>query len=69
MRGVSEGGTRSSWDTLGRWAGGDASFERTSLGSQTDDLARVATDTWVATYGGFTSWQLRVRLLRRAGTR
>ena len=68
VRGTSEGGTRSSWDTLGRWARGDASFKRTSLGSQTDDLARVATDTWVATYSGFTSWQLRVRLLRKAGT-
>ena len=68
VRGVSEGGTRSSWDTLGRWTSGDASFRRTSLGAQTDDLARVSTDTWIATYGGFRSWQLRVRLLRRAGT-
>jgi hypothetical protein len=68
VRGVSEAGTRSSWDTLGRWASGDASFRRTSLGSQTDDLARVSTDTWIATYGGFRSWQLRVRLLRKAGT-
>ncbi|CAN5634222.1 peptidase C39 family protein [soil metagenome] len=68
VRGTSEGGTRSSWDTLGRWARGDASFRRTSLGRQSDDLARVATDTWVAKYGGFTSWQLRVSLLRKAGT-
>jgi Peptidase_C39 like family len=68
VRGVSEGGTRSSWDTLGRWASGDASFRRTSLGTQTDDLARVSTDTWIASYGGLRSWQLRVRLLRRAGT-
>ena len=52
VRGTSEGGTRSSWDTLGRWARGDATFKRTSVGSQTDDLARVATDTWVAKYGG-----------------
>jgi hypothetical protein len=68
VRGVSEGGTRSSWDTLGRWASGDRSYLRTSLGSQGDDLARVATDTWLATYGNFRSWQLRVRLYRRAGT-
>ncbi len=68
VRGVSEGGTRSSWDTLGRWAAGDASYRRTSLGSQTDDLAHVATDTWEASYGAFRSWQLRVRLLRKAGT-
>jgi hypothetical protein len=68
VRGVSEGGSHSSWDTLGRWARGDAGFRRTSLGSQTDDLARVATDTWVAAYSGFASWQLRVTLLRKAGT-
>jgi uncharacterized protein YvpB len=68
VRGVSQGGTRSSWDNLGRWAGGDGSFKRTSLGRQTDDLAHVATDTWEASYGGFRSWQVRVSLLRRAGT-
>ena len=68
VRGVSEGGTRSSWDTLARWSAGDAAFRRTSLGSQGDDLARVATDTWEANYGGFRSWQLRVTLNRRAGT-
>jgi len=68
VRGVGESGTRSSWDTLGRWASGDTSFRRTSLGAQTDDLARVSTDTWIATYGGLRSWQLRVRLLSRAGT-
>jgi hypothetical protein len=68
VRGVSQGGTRSSWDSLGRWAGGDGSFKRTSHGPQTDDLAHVATDTWEASFGGFRSWQLRVSLLRRAGT-
>jgi hypothetical protein len=68
VRGVGESGTRSSWDTLGRWASGDTSFRRTSLGAQTDDLARVSTDTWIATYGGLRSWQLRVRLLSRAGS-
>lgn len=68
VRGTSEGGTRSSWDTLGRWARGDTMFRRTSPGGQTDDLARVATDTWVAKYGAFTTWQLRVSLLRRSGT-
>jgi peptidase C39-like protein len=68
VRGVSDGGTLSSWDTLGRWSSGDRSYKRTSLGAQTDDLARVATDTWLASYGGFRSWQLRVRLYRKAGT-
>ena len=69
VRGISLGGHRSSWDGLGRWAGPDTSFRRSSLGSQRDDLARVATDTWEANYAGFRSWQLRVSLLRRTGTR
>jgi hypothetical protein len=68
VRGVSQGGTRSSWDSLGRWALNDGSFKRTSHGRQTDDLAHVATDTWEASYGGFRSWQLRVSLFRRSGT-
>src|SRR3954451_10103800 len=68
VRGVSVGGRRSSWDSLGRWALGDGSFKRTSHGPQTDDLAHVATDTWEASVGGFRSWQLRVSLFRRAGT-
>jgi len=67
-RGLSEGGTLSSWDVLGRWASSDASYHRTSLGAQRDDLAHVATDTWEATYGAFSRWQLRVWLLRRTGT-
>jgi hypothetical protein len=68
VRGVSLGGTRSSWDSLGRWALRDGSFKRTSHGRQPDDLAHVATDTWETSYGGFRSWQLRVSLLRRTGT-
>lgn len=66
VRGRSAAGT-SSWDTLGRWASGDDGFRRTSQGSQTDDLARVATDTFVAD-GSFDSWQLRVTLNRAAGS-
>jgi len=68
VRAVSVSGTRTSWDGLGRWAGPDTTFRRTSMGSQRDDLAHVATDTFRATYGAFRSWQLRVTLLRRAGT-
>jgi hypothetical protein len=70
VRGKSEAGRRSSWDTLARWSAGDASFHRTSLGSQSDDMARVATDTWKSNYSTeFTSWQLRVTLFRKHGTR
>jgi hypothetical protein len=68
VRGTSEGGSTSSWDVIGRWASGDTGFRRTSQGAQRDDLARVATDTWEANYGGFTAWQLRATLFRKAGT-
>ncbi len=69
VRGISEAGQRSSWDTLARWAEGDARFHRTTLGEQSDDLARVATDTWQSNYAvDFTSYQLKVSLYRRAGT-
>ena len=70
VRGRSEAGRVSSWDTLARWAPGDDTFHRTSLGAQTDDLARVSVDTWKSNYSiELTSWQLRVTLLRKAGTR
>jgi uncharacterized protein YvpB len=65
-RGRSDG-ARSSWDLLGRWASYDRGFRRTSQGTQTDDSARVATDTLVADRS-FDSWQVRVTLLRRTGT-
>ena len=68
VRGVSEGGTRGSWDTLGQWASGDRAVHRTSQGAQADDVAHVATDTWIANYGTITSWQLRVSLFRKSGT-
>ncbi len=68
VRGISEGGTRSSWDSIANWANSDHTIKRTTFGSQPDDLAHVATDTWIANYGGFRSWQLRVVLYRKAGT-
>ena len=68
LRGIGLLHHRTSWDDLGRWAGPDTTFRRTSLGSQRDDKAHVATDTWIANGGGFPQWQLRVTLLRRVGT-
>jgi len=69
VRGRAPDGTRSSWDTLARWAASDQHVKRTSLGSQDDDLASVNVDTWVARQdAGLRSWQLRVTLLRKAGT-
>lgn len=69
VRGKNADGTRSSWDRLARWAQGDEHVQRSSRGPQTDDLARVATDTWKSNAtAGLTAWQLRVKLLRRSGT-
>jgi hypothetical protein len=68
-RGRTGAGSTSSWDSLGRWASHDAKFHRMSLGSQRDDLSRVAVDTLVTSSGvTFTSWQLRLSLFRRTGT-
>ena len=62
------GSTTSSWDILGRWAAGDRKVRRTSVAGQGDDLADVAVDTWrVADPAGVSSYQLQVRLMRRAG--
>ena len=66
VRGRTAGGAVSSWDSLGRWASYDAGFRRTSQGSQPDDLGTVATDTWKVS--GLTAWQVRVTLLRKAGS-
>ncbi|TIC78895.1 C39 family peptidase [Nocardioides sp. GY 10127] len=68
VRGRDADGTTSSWDTLARWTSGDAHTQRTTLSSQSDDLASVNVDTWVADdAAGLRQWQLRVSLLRRHG--
>lgn len=70
VRGRDAKARTSSWDVLGRWAAGDEFVKRTTVSPQSDDLASVNVDTWVAAKPiGFTSWQLRVSLLRKAGTR
>ncbi len=68
VRGRSGDGSRSSWDTLARWAGSDRFVRRTSLGTQGDDFADVNVDTWRVP-GGAVSWQLRVNLMRVGGAR
>lgn len=64
-------GRTSPWYLLANWASGDGAgdIRRTSLDGQADPLARVWTDT-VATRSGitFTSYQLRVTLLRQVGS-
>ena len=67
VRGRTPDGRRSSWDTLARWAAGDQHVRRTTVSGQTDDLAKVNVDTWVAT-GRLEAWQLRVNLMK-AGKR
>jgi hypothetical protein len=69
VRGRDADGASSSWDVLGRWAAGDRFVRRTTVSGQSDDLASVNVDTWVAARpAGLTSWQLRVSLLRRSGS-
>jgi Peptidase_C39 like family len=69
VRGRTTSGLLSSWDNLGRWASYDGGFHRMSLGSQTDDAARVNVDTWHANGSvRFGSWQLLVNLYRLHGT-
>lgn len=68
-RGRTAAGRESSWDSLGRWASHDRRFHRMTLGSQRDDLNRVAVDTLVTAPGvALSSWQLRVSLFRRTGS-
>jgi hypothetical protein len=68
VRARTTGGASTSFDEIGKWTTRDADLERTSAGPQTDDKARVATDTFVAATGTqFTSWQVRVTLQRAAG--
>jgi hypothetical protein len=68
VRGRSEAGRLSRWYTMANWAAGDAAFHRTSVAGQSDDLAYVNTDTLQTKYSmGFTTWQVRVSLMRRAG--
>lgn len=66
VRGGAAGGGRTSWDLLGRWTAGDRHLERRTVSGQGDDGTSVNVDTWVT--GGLASYQLRVTLLRRAGT-
>ena len=67
VRGRTAAGRRSSWDTLARWAARDRHVRRTTVSGQSDDLARVNVDTWVAD-AGVARWQLQVNLMQ-AGRR
>jgi hypothetical protein len=70
VRGRNSKGVTSSWDLLGRWTSGDKFVRRTTDSPQSDDLASVDVDTWkVKGTGGLTSWQLRLSLFRKPGTK
>lgn len=67
LRGITETGATTPWYDLGRWAEGDG-IRRTSVPGQDDAHGSVQTDTFGAATGhGWTSWQLRVTLLRPTG--
>ncbi|GHJ47943.1 membrane protein [Catellatospora sp. TT07R-123] len=69
LRGTTEAGTTTRWYVLGRWADGDTGVRRTSVGGQADADGAVTTDTFTAAAGrGWTSWQLRITLLRPIGS-
>ncbi|WP_104107845.1 peptidase C39 family protein [Nocardioides sp. 616] len=60
--------TVGSWDTMARWSSTDRWIKRSSLSGQDDDLARVNADT-LQVPAGATGWQLRVKLMRRTGSK
>lgn len=69
VRGRSESGRLSRWYTMANWSARDNAFHRTSVAGQSDALAQVDVDTLRTKYSmGFTTWRMRVTLLRRAGT-
>jgi hypothetical protein len=62
---VRSGSTIGSWDSVARYSAGTAYIKRSSYSSQTDDLARLSTDTIIANSGKtFSGWQVRVQLMR-----
>jgi hypothetical protein len=63
----SSAGHTSGLENLGSWASGTQAIQRSSAGSQPGPVARVATDTLIATGGPLTSYRIIVRLMRTPG--
>ncbi len=61
-------GATSRWKRMANWATWDAGFRRASAGTQADSVARVSTDTLVASGADLTGYQLRVTLAKRPRT-
>lgn len=67
---VKSGSTTGSWDTIANYAFSASYIKRASGSAQTDDLAKLSTDTVLANSGkSFTSWQVRVLLMRPVGAK
>ena len=64
MRGVISKATTTKWYVLGRWAYGEDTILRTSVGGQGDADGFVSIDTFFAKDHLLTSYQLRVTLYR-----
>jgi hypothetical protein len=69
-QGETNTGVETAWYVMGRWAGGDTDFQRTSVDGQDDENAEVSVDTLVMKPGvTLHSYRLRLSLYREAGTR
>lgn len=69
VRAKASDGRLTDWQGLGRWTSANSSLFRRSLGTQSDGLSTVATDTLRAVSGvTFTSYAVKVQLYRRTGT-
>jgi Peptidase_C39 like family len=69
LRFTTAAGTTTGWYVLGRWAEDGSTIRRTTVPDQKDTDARVGDDTVFCADGHEASaWQMRVLLLRRAGS-
>ncbi|MGW4029859.1 peptidase C39 family protein [Streptomyces sp. NPDC004838] len=73
LRGTYSDGEETPWFVMGRWAAGDEDIKRASVDDQGDGRAAVRTDTFSvddpASGLRLSSYQLRLTLYRRPGTR
>ncbi|GAB2956724.1 peptidase C39 family protein [Amycolatopsis acidiphila] len=68
-QGETDKGAETAWYVMGRWAGSDTVFQRTSVDGQDDANAAVSVDTLVMKPGvTLRSYRLRLSLYREAGT-
>ena len=68
MQGVTDRGTETKWYVMGRWAYGDETILRTSVGGQGDADGYVAIDTFFAKDHPLTRYRLQVTLFRTGAT-